>query len=311
MRALSSLGNKEIPDLTGTAQEAPYRRFVSDLQTLLSGFAEIWDRSFIELQRRAVDPLICDVLDDYHRLCGILHEFLFHVSRKMGELRSCLGSEDAVRIVDARYHVAQSSLQRSFQSLETCFHQFEFVVGRLSASDNFRLNNSLLRGRGLRRRCQNALRVMEDRLQQAADERAKEERTRHLEATRLRLQQLHSLMDDTVQRLIDLQERLHASFRENEADLRLFAGAKAAQARADSFESVWGETEEWRKRLAEAREASVPQTMIRLTSCAGSLLPIDAGKRFGAAATAGIITAAAACLARRRKPPGTYDATNG
>jgi hypothetical protein len=248
-------------------------------QETLQVFTAPWRREFAVMRELEIDPRNGELLDAHDRLREHLSDFLFHAAKCLTTMR---GSVEAIGggVGDfARHHVLQSNLTRGFQTLQTAHHRFEFSASALDMSDNFRLDAAIRSGYGLHRRSQQRIRLIEERLQAEAAERARIQRANDLAEAERRLVGLRERADTTIEELLVLQDELNLNADQRDAYLH-------STARRDVLAGQWDQTRDdlgdIRKRtdaLAAKRIGILDRIKLELVSCQVLDGPTNLGER--------------------------------
>lgn len=231
---------------------------------LVSAFSENWQREFSTLRQTDIDPLRGDILDFYPRMRTFLSDFFYHGAGRLTEMREQInlfasGGRDA-----ARQHVLQSNLFRVFQSVQSAHHRFEFAAGALDTQGNFQLDAAMQAGRGLRRRTQHSLRIIEDRLLAEAVETARKHHALRLEQTEAAALELRRQLDESIASLLAMQDALNLSAGLTEEFLNRLVRTESTESRLDELREQLRLTQRQRDQLAEQRirTASMPRPAV-------------------------------------------------
>ncbi len=251
---------------------------IREYRELLEAFASDWNHEFTTAKRLKVDPYSGEILDVYQQVRRRLNDFLFDAAKRLASMRSKVHGLAEDPSDSARHHVFQSNLVRAFQTVQSAHHRFEFAAGTLETPDNFRLDAALRAARGLRRRSQDRIQAIEEKLRERAAEGARKRRLRDLtEATRI-VAEVRSATDLTIDELLALQEELNLSAERSEAFLRVVLKAEVATARFDLTQADLHKAEELLRRLAAKRTAIDDRSNIELISCGVVGRPINLAK---------------------------------
>jgi hypothetical protein len=240
---------------------AVIREAATHYARLLSAFSENWQRDFSTLRQTDIDALRGDILDFYPRIRTLLSDFLYHGAVRLTEMREQInvlgsGGRDA-----AKQHVMQSNLLRGFQSLQTAHHRFEFSAGSLDTRGNFQLDAAMQGGRGLRRRTQHALRIIDERLLAEAVDAARKQHTLQLQQTEAAIRDLRRELDESIASLLTMQDALNINSGLTEEFLNRLVRTESAESRRDGLKEQLALTQRQLDHLTELRirTASMPR----------------------------------------------------
>lgn len=259
-------------------------------RSLLDPFHVQWKQEFLQLRECQVDALSGDLLDRHLRIRTLLNGFLFEAEKRLTALRAHTEPSAEGWNADARFYVLQSELTRAFQSLQTAHHQFAFAAGGLDARENFRLDSSLNRARGLRRRTQERLREIDERLQRIAVERARESHAQAKDAARAKVVEVRQSADRLVEELVSLQDGLNLSSGHSEEFLRASLQVEAARAKVQVTKGDLARREAQLKDLTSAREANPDAASVEVMSTEVSSAPINLGVKLRTGILASLLT---------------------
>ncbi len=233
----------------------------------LTTFAEAWNREFAGLRSHEVDPLAGDVLEGFARSRKLVNEWLFVAAGHLTELRRHEAAVSGASSAQARYFVFQSNLARAFQVLQGAHHRFEFAAGTIEPRQSFRLDSALESAGGLRRRTQQRIRAVDERLQAEALVEAKELRVRQLAETRGEGERLRAEWTQIASDMAELQSELnqHAGWAEQFVVEK--SHLEAARNRRERTAEDLQTTENQLRELAQRRTAANDSARWELISC--------------------------------------------
>lgn len=292
--ARASSGGRSSQDADAVAREC------NAYLELLKPFRENWTREFTLIREHVVDAMHGDLLDAHQRLRGLLNDFLFAADKRLAVLR---GLADPVRAggdMDAKRLVVQSGLTRAYHELEAMHHQFEFAAGDLDARDNFRLDSALNKSRGLRRRTQEQIRAIDDRLHAAAARQSRERYLHEREEAARELSELRASTDRTIEELVALQEQLNINAGLSEQFLKSMVEVEIERNRMKSAESDLRKREEQLRQIAARREATPDGRDIEVAAAGVMGAPVNLGERFRSGGVAAAAAFAAVLFAQGR-----------
>ncbi len=232
-----------------------------------AAFSHAWTAEFKALQQREVDAQSGDLLDAYLRARTLLNDFLFSAGQKLSAMRSRVNEAARQPRDNARLHVVQSELMRGFQEVQSAHHRFEFAAGSLETPDNFRLDSALRIARGLRRRITDRTKAIEDRLKTEATERAKKQRLETMAAIEAVLEKTRASSDETIDRLLAVQEGLNQTANLSEAFVTAVLRAELANSRLQLTREDLARMEAQLRELAARRASAGDEPPISLAAC--------------------------------------------
>jgi len=202
LRDPASLGESCAPlaDAAGIAQA---------YEEGLTSFATQWVKEFSAVRLMEPDPFSAELLDVHTRLRKLLDEFTFQSGKEMKQLEELIRKIDMGAIDEARFHVLQSELTRRFHVLHQAHHQFESLGRAIEPSHNFRLDAVTQSAHGLRRRTQQRLEAIDEKLGAEALRRARDERANQLTEADERAGRLRHQSDEIVGEMIAVQIRIN------------------------------------------------------------------------------------------------------
>ncbi len=283
---------QQIP-LVGAAQPATQQEplrdtalavTIRDYRDMLEAFADDWNHEFTTAKRLEVDPQSGEILDVYQHARRRLNDFLFDAAKRLASMRSQVQGLAEDPTDSARHHVFQSNLVRAVQTMQSAHHRFEFAAGTIETPDNFRLDTALRAARGLRRRSQDRIQAIEEKLQERAAEAAGERRMHDLTEAKRTVKEVRSATDLAVDELLALQEELNLSAKRSEAFLRVVLKAEVATARLTLTQADLNKADELLQRLVAQRTALDDRSDVELISCGAINRPVNLAKslRLGA-----------------------------
>jgi hypothetical protein len=225
-----------------------------------------------------------------------LNDFLFHSAKRLAALRTLVQETANGSIDNARYYVLQSDLTRGFQAVQTAHHRFEFAAGELEASDNFRLDAASRSARGLRRRSQKRIRLIDERLQADAAGRARQQRELELAETRRFMQDVRERVDKTVEELVSLQEELNLNTTQREEFLRAILQRDLIKSQSEQTKRDLLGIQEQVRQLTAKRTAGAEANRLELVSCEVIDGPINLQERCRTGGIGAVLTFLALAL---------------
>jgi hypothetical protein len=260
----------EIEALAASAQE---------FRAALTAFAEAWNSEFAALAQLEVDPLSGEGLDIHQHLRRRLNDYLFGVAKRLAAMRLQVQAIGADSSDTARHHVFLSNLMRAFQTVQAAHHRFEFAAGSIETPDNFRIDAALTSARGLRRRSQDRIHVIEERLQERAAERTRKRRLEDLTNAEQFIAMVRTATDKTVDDMVALQEELNLGAAQSEAFLRAVLRAEVATSRLELVRNDLGKTEDRLRELSARRTSAADAGDIEVVSYETSGRPVNLNER--------------------------------
>lgn len=252
---------------------------IRDYRDMLEAFADDWNHEFTTAKRLQVDPYSGEILDVYQHARRRLNDFLFDAAKRLASMRAQVHGLADDPTDTARHHVFQSNLVRAFQTMQSAHHRFEFAAGTIETPDNFRLDAALRAARGLRRRSQEMIQAIEEKLQERAAQAARKRRMQDLTEAKRIVEEVRSATDLTVDELLALQEELNISAERSEAFLRVVLKAEVATARLELTRADLHKAEDLLQRLAAQRAAVDDRTDVELISCGVVNRPVNLARR--------------------------------
>jgi hypothetical protein len=258
----------------GSAEEVAGR-----YRELLDTFSNAWNRDFAAFRRLEVDPLSSDMLTIHQRLRSALNDFLFSSSTYLAALRAGVVTLGAGAEDRAQLHVFESNVVRSFQAVQTAHRRFEFAAAAIETRDNFRLDTALRSARGLRRRSQQRIKGIDERLQREAQQHAREQRDEALAVARKKIEGLRSAAGQVVEDLVTLQTELNLSVDVSEDFLRSALRAELTEHQAGTTRADLAKTEGRLQDLVDRRTSAFDDVTIELVDCGVIAGPVNLGQR--------------------------------
>jgi chromosome segregation ATPase len=253
-------------------------------------FAQAWRGAFEQVRAADADPMIASELDRCQELSEQLNAFLFASAKPLTAMRQKVNAIGELAGSNARLNVLQSDLVRAFETLQTAHHQFEFAAGRISGTEDFRLDAARRSAFGLRRRTQARIQDIDRALERKAAEQARQRHRDALRTTESIVERTRAATDRTVDQLVELQARLNATTETSEAFQDALRSLEVAAAKLDVTRAHLDETQERLKGLQADRLAAPIDTGIAVESCGVVDGPINRADRFRAGGIAFGIT---------------------
>lgn len=262
--------------------------------TAVRNFDEAWTREFTYLQHTTIDPMSADTLELHQRARTVLQDFLFAGDQRLTQVRSLLNPKDGLDLSDVGSQAMLSSLTRCGHAAQQAHHQFEFATAGLDSRDNFRLDSALNRARGLRRRTQDRIRSIEQRLEKEAVEQARKDHAAALASARERLAEVRQNADRAVDELVALQEGLNVNAGLSEQFLRAMLQVEVARTAAAGTRENLERSEARLRQLAAEREATPAAEQVEVLSVGVVGPPVNLGERLRIGAVGAALTLASA-----------------
>jgi hypothetical protein len=256
-----------VDQLVGEDARADHLKAATDLQRtvgkllaegdqyedLLKAFAGSWTSEFNAVRQADVDPLSSGLLDAHERTRKLANDFLYRAGKHLAAMRTLIQAVTEQSSDHARHYVLQSNLVRAFQAIQTAHHRLEFASGPLDTPENFRLDSALRSARGLHRRSQQRINLIDQRLQAKAVRLARERRNREIADGERRLENIRETIDQTVEELIAVQKELNRNAERLTAFLQNAHEQDVLRARLEVTESDLADTRERLRELATKR----------------------------------------------------------
>lgn len=253
---------------TGTAGE-----MVTDLRStgleyvdLLTAFATEWNKEFVTLRRRPIDPMTGAVLELHRRMRTRLSDFLFQAGKHTAKMRGMVDGVGDLPGDRPRLHVLHASLMRFFRAVQMAHHRFEFSAGAIETQANFKLDTAQRAARGLFRRSQIRITNIDRLLQEQARQRAVAQRAEDLQRTEKRLASLREAAYLAVERLVAVQEGLNVNAGLTESYLRSTLLADMSKGRIDFTKADLAATQGTLAQLTDRRMQSIVGVNLELAS---------------------------------------------
>lgn len=256
----------------------------------LERFQAAWTATFTSAKHLEVDALADDLLDVHQRARAMLNDFLYRASSRLTSIRSNIRLLDERSEDQASFHVLYSDLKRSFGVFQKAHHDLEFTAGMIDPRDNFRLETSLRSSRGLRRRSQQQIRIIDDQLQAKAVKRARLQRREALAGLERKTQEQRDSLDQTILTMVELQRTLNEDAILTEEYLRGQIEAEINKAKAAGTKTALSATAEQIETLAGKRLSSLGEVTLELVECGVLRGPINLRHRLRVGGLAAIIT---------------------
>jgi len=261
------------------ARVAPIADGLADYRQRLTAFRDGWTTAFTELREQSVDPYTAGVLDRYGDVRRLLGDFLFGSSRSLSRMRRAVHALSESRSDLARDYVLSAKLVRAFHRIQNAHHKFEFVAQDVQSTDHFRLDAALQSARGLQRRTRARIDAIERALQGEALTAARKQRLAERRAAKELMERVRTTADETVDNLVDLQQKLNLSADLSEEFQRAMLEVEVAASRLQSTQSYLDKTNNRLRDLRTRRLTPENPTAVTLHQChvVGSV--IDWGER--------------------------------
>ena len=289
-RELLNLVRTAEPPSGGDHPSNPAQDSVAAYVEDLEAFSQTWTREFTALRATTVDAQRCEVLEVFQRSRRQLTDFLFTAGRHLTAIRSAVRAAQSDPTDSARHHVAVSNLVRSFQALEAIHHRFEFGADAIEPANNFRLDAAIQTARGLRRRTRARMGEIETRLAATALEQARKHYHEELTAARDVLADARQTADQTVARLVALQDELNIHSDLTEDFLRSTLRAEIAGTRLDLTRREYAKTEAHLRSLAEKRRTSSESSGVEIVAGGVDGGPVNLIERLRTGGLTGLLT---------------------
>ena len=233
---------------------------------LLAAFATEWNKEFVTLRRRPVDPMTGAVLELHRRMRKRLSDFLYQAGKHLANMRGIVDGVADLPGDRPRLHVLHAALMRFFRAVQMAHHRFEFSAGAIETQANFKLDTALRGSRGLFRRSQIRITGIDRSLQERARRRAVAQRAEDLQRTEKRLASLREAADVAVERLVALQEGLNVNAGLTESYLRSTLLADMSKGRIDFTNADLEATKGTLAQLTDRRMQSLAGAKLELAS---------------------------------------------
>lgn len=252
----------------------------------LSAFGKSWLETFSALQSTGIDPLSSDILDAHERLRSATGDFLFSANESLSAMRRHVSTLSDMQVDGTRFPILESDIVRAFHGLQAAHHRFGFASAFVESADNFRLDAAMRGARGLRRRTQDRIRIIEKGLEADAARRAREQRNADLLLADRLVRQARQTADDTVGHLVELQAQLNTAAEQSESFHSALRRLEAATSRLEAVQTHRELTVAQLDSLQSRRERAEYAPPVELASCGVSGYPVNLMERliFGSVA---------------------------
>jgi len=260
------------------------------LREALASFSTKWEQELTAIRESPIEPRSQELLDRYQRTRSALSAFLFDASKLLAAMRDSARSIDTIKSDNGRVMQLQASVSRSFQTLQTFYHRFEFAASQIDRSQNFRLDAALRSARGLRRRSRLRMQQIDGKLQQAALVEMKSFRATSLRQAEALLEFTRGENDATVSALVDLQDQLSERIGSVETFVSAVARAEMATRNVASLRTTLADAKTRLGQLESLRRSRGANVKIELATAGILGPPINVGERFRNSAIGAAIT---------------------
>ncbi len=289
--ANSSGSSLPLPALSDMANQ--YR-------SALDRFSSDWRADFATVRQRKTDSMSPQLPRLHESLRSRLGGFLFEAGKTLGSARRQVQAIADSSADDARFHVMYSDLVRTFQQLQSLHHRFEFAAGNIETRRNYRLDISLRASRGLHRRSKQRMKKIDNTLASRALLHSRKQQEEDIETAKLAVATARMGIDDSIEALLVLQERLNINIGLSDNFLRASVTAELAGERASSAEEQLSNTLSQHDILKQQRIGVLPESKIEFIECGVIRGPTNLGARLQTAGLAGLLTMVALGLSRWR-----------
>ncbi len=255
-----------------------------------ASFSGIWARELSAIGDSPIDPRSQELLDGYQRTRSALNGFLFDSSKLLAAMRDSAHDIDTLKSDDGRVLQLQGRVSRSFQTLQTFYHRFEFAASQIDRSQNFRLDAAMRSASGLRRRSRQRMQKIDDALQVAALDQMKSFRSTSLQQAEALLEFTRGENDETVSTLVELQDQLSERVGSVEIFVTATVRAEMASRNVESLRTTIAETKTRLGELESARKSRGASVKIELAAAGILGPPINVGERFRTSGLGAAIT---------------------
>jgi hypothetical protein len=256
----------------------------------LASFSTKWEQELTAIRESPIKPRSQELLDRYQRTRSALSAFLFDASKLLARMRDSARTIDTIKSDNGRVLQLQASVSRSFQTLQTFYHRFEFAASQIDRSQNFRLDAALRSARGLRRRSRLRMQQIDEKLQRAALIEMKSFRATSLRQAEALLEFTRGENDATVSALVDLQDQLSERVGSVEAFVAAVARAEMGTRNVASLRATLAEAKTRLQQLESLRKSRGANVNIELATTGILGPPINVGERFRNSAIGAAIT---------------------
>jgi len=266
----------------------------------LARFSSDWRANFATIRQREIDSMSPQLPHLQESLRSRLNGFLFETGKTLTSARRQVQAIADSSADDARFHVMYSDLVRSFQQLQSLHHRFEFAAGNIESRRNYRLDISLRASRGLHRRCKQRIQKIDDSLSTRALAQSRKQHDEDIKAAKQAVALARGGIDESIEALLALQERLNINIGLSDSFLRASVTAELAGAQASSAEVQLSQAQSQHQILVQQRMGELPQSTIEMIECGVIRGPINLRDRLQTAGIAGLLTMLALGLSRWR-----------
>jgi len=286
-----------LKDTTTQVDSADRPPFVARFHTTakhylseLDRFAQVWNREFTALEAGETDPHSGDILERHAGLRALTGDFFFKAAERLASMRTHAQTINEGLSDNPRHHVFYSNLLRAFRTAQSLHHRFEFAADTIKPANNFRLDAAYRSAKGLRRRSQQQLAQLEERLQAEARQRAVEERTCQIAEAKQAVQQTRERADRMIEEIVALQDQLNLSSQLTEEFLSTVLRTEFAGDLADVAAQDLNKSEELLHSLEALRLTRAGATALEVVSCEASDSPVNLPERLRTGGLAALIT---------------------
>lgn len=273
--------------------------FAEGYREALSAHSASWSKEFTALKQLEVDAMAGDVIEAHRRVRSLLNDFLFAATQRLADMSSAVQALGVEADERARHHVLHSRLIRGYGAVQSAHHRFEHAALAIDARGNFQLEIAMKSARGLRRRSQERIRAIDDRLQRRARADATRQRKADLEEATQQMHQARARVDALVVNLVDLQQRLNASSDSARDYLRALLQAEAAENLSRVASGDLTRTERRLDELRSLRLAMADSMELKLLDCSVIAGPINLPERLRAGGLGALATFIVILLGQR------------
>ena len=246
---------------------------------LLDQFSKRWSTGFGELRIVDNSPHSAVLIDAHAQIRGLLPGFLLQSESPLS------GMDSAARALrenignDVRLNGEYSKITRAYRAIHEAHRRFAIAAGQIEPVENFRLDAALRTARGLRRRSQHRIRLLDEQLQSRAARRAREQRVQRTEGLSNRVDELRGTLAQTMEELISLATDLNKSTELTEEFLRAELTADLAKQRATGVENTLSQNDAQLAELETKRRATAQSVKVELVSCRSDKRPVNLEER--------------------------------
>lgn len=246
---------------------------------LLDQFSKRWSTGFGELRIVDNSPHSAVLIDAHAQIRGMLPGFLLQSELPLA------GMDSAARALrekignDVRLNGEYSRITRAYRATHEAHRRFAIAAGQIEPVQNFRLDAALRSARGLRRRSQHRIRLLDEQLQSRAARRVREQRVQRTEALSNRVDELRGTLAQTMEELISLAIDLNKSTELTEEFLRAELAADLAKQRATGVENTLSQNDAQLAELEAERRTTAQNVKVQLVSCRSDNRPVNLEER--------------------------------